>query len=256
MLNLGSGIAQHLYILLQFDYFMVTEIQRILDYCQKELNLSGAKSLDENYFYNSLPLCVIDAVFSIGVNYNSVENVITRYCDYFKLNKIRRDKESVPSIQEQESVSSFCEKFGRFGLKYFVNNIFMNKQRTSSKNGILKTQAVYEFCQILKKHHIEYLQDVKKIMVDRTIEEEIALIKGQNSGISFKYFLMLAGSDEFIKPDRMVLRFLKDILGKEVTTDEAQKLVQEVSHKLNETYPDINPRLLDYQIWKFQSGRL
>lgn len=234
---------------------MDDEIQKIVESCQKYLNLSNAKLSDE-YFYNSLPLCVIDSIFSIGVNYSSTKNVVIKYCNYFKLKRIRNNKNEIPSIEEQESISNFCEKFDKLGLSFFVNNIFMNRQRTSTKNGILKAQAVYEFCKVLKKYNVENLQDVKKIILNDEFDKKIRKIPGQSSGISLRYFFMLAGSDDLVKPDRMILRFLKNILKRDVNLEESQKLLEKTSCKLIEIYPNINPRLLDHQIWNFQSGRL
>lgn len=234
---------------------MDTEIQKIIECCQKNLDLTDAKLSDE-YYYNSLPLCVIDAVFSIGVNYSSTRNVVIKYCDYFNLKRIRKNKKIMLPIEEQESIINFCEKFNRLGLSFFVNNIFVNKQMTSVRSGILKAQAVYEFCQILKRFDVNYLQDVGKVILNKKFEEEIRKIKGQKSGISLRYFFMLSGSDDFIKPDRMILRFLENTLERNVTLSEAQKLLEEVSHKLSKNYPSISPRLLDHQIWNFQSGRV
>ena len=39
--------------------------------------------LDQAYFYQSLPLCVIDAVYSIGVRYSSTEATVQRFCEHF-----------------------------------------------------------------------------------------------------------------------------------------------------------------------------
>ena len=80
---------------------MDDEILKIVTYCQKNLNLCNAKLSDE-YYYNSISLCVIDSLFSIGVNYNSTKNVVTNYCNYFKLTKIRKDKNSIPSTKGQQ----------------------------------------------------------------------------------------------------------------------------------------------------------
>ena len=41
-------------------------------------------------------------------------------------------------------------------------------------------------------------------------------IPGQRSGISLTYFFMLAGSDDLVKPDRMLGRFLRGCLSHEV----------------------------------------
>jgi len=230
---------------------MDNEVVKIVEFCKNNLKLINAK-LSEEYFYNSLPLCVIDSVFSIGVNYVSTKNVVERYCKFFNLDMIRKVKSKLPSKKEQQSVTDFCEKFEEYGIIFFTNSIFKNKQRTSTKNGILKSQAVYEFCKVLKKYNVNYFQDVKKIISSKKFEIDIKKIKGQSSGISLKYFFMLTGSDDFIKPDRMVLRFLKNILNRNISLEEAHNLLKETTKELKTEYTNLNPRLLDHQIWIFQ----
>lgn len=66
---------------------------------------------------------------------------------------------------------------------------------------------------------------------------------------------MLAGSDEFIKPDRMMLRFLQAALGRPVLTGEAQVLVTGATERLRVTYPHLTPRLLDHEAWKHQRNQ-
>ena len=41
--------------------------------------------LDRAYFYQSLLLCVIDVVFSIGVRYSSTEATMRHFREHFKL---------------------------------------------------------------------------------------------------------------------------------------------------------------------------
>lgn len=62
---------------------------------------------------------------------------------------------------------------------------------------------------------------------------------------------MLAGEDNSIKPDRMIIRFLERVLQRKVKLDEAQTLLQATSKILAEKYPNMTPRLLDYQIWNY-----
>src|SRR5204862_1280588 len=79
------------------------------------LPLAGA-TLSEEYFYQSLPLCVIDAVYSVGVRYESVRGVVARYCRRFGLTRVREDRTVLPPRDEQESVSSFCDRFQQAGV--------------------------------------------------------------------------------------------------------------------------------------------
>jgi len=84
-------------------------------------------------------------------------------------------------------------------------------------------------------------------------EEAIKKIPGQKSGIGFKYFFMLAGSEDLIKPDRMILGFLKSALQRnDVKEEEAQPLLREATTRLRARYPVLTPRLLDNAIWNYQ----
>ncbi len=60
---------------------MFEKVDTITAYCRTKLDLTQAILTDQAYSYYSLPLCVIDAVFSIGVRYSSTEATVRRFCD-------------------------------------------------------------------------------------------------------------------------------------------------------------------------------
>ena len=66
---------------------------------------------------------------------------------------------------------------------------------------------------------------------------------------------MLAGDDQLVKPDTMILRFIKNALGTSVNEAVAVRLIQAISQQLLPQYPKLNPRLLDYMIWSWQRDR-
>jgi hypothetical protein len=226
------------------------EVQKLVDYCEKHLDMREAR-LGEEYFYQSLPLCIMDAVFSIGVKYESTRAVVIRYCDHFRLQRIRDQADLLPKVEEQESVQEFLRKLDELGVERFTSEVFKNRQRTSTRNGILKTEAVQRFAEVLRKFGVNYFQDIPKVIDSEELEREIRQIPGQKSGISLRYFFMLAGSNDLIKPDRMIQRFIAQALGRAPKLEECQQLLQEASSVLKTKYPQMNPRLLDYQIWSF-----
>jgi hypothetical protein len=64
---------------------------------------------------------------------------------------------------------------------------------------------------------------------------------------------MLAGKDEAVKSDRMIHGFAADALYlPSVSANTARALVLSASQSLKSTFPNLTPRLLDYEIWKFQ----
>lgn len=117
------------------------------------LPLDGA-ALDREYHYNSLSLCVIDAVFSIGVRYESVRGVVGRYCDYFGLVQYRPDQSVVPPKAAQETLSGLIQHFEDLGLEHMTSEVFANRQRTSTRSGILKAEAVLKFASALTSRGI------------------------------------------------------------------------------------------------------
>lgn len=230
---------------------MNRDSEQIASYAARTLPLSSAHLGDE-FFYQSLPLCVIDAVFSIGVQYKSVQKVGSRYCDWCGIEPFRSNRTMLPSPAEQQSIGVFCNKLNKVGHQEMAIDVFQNRQRTSTRNGILKAEAVSRFAAVLRDHRVEYFQDIPVAAQTKALEDSIRRIPGQKSGISLRYFWMLAGSDEFIKPDRMVLRFHESALSRTVTSDEAQGLLTAACEYLRKSYPLLTPRMLDHEIWKYQ----
>ena len=155
-----------------------TEIQKFVFYCNNALNLTDLVQAEE-YGYHNLPLCIIDAVFSMDVNYTSSENAVKRICEHFGVTRLR-EKELAPQ-SEQLSVTSFIQFHQGFTFLEMAEKVCQNKQRTSTRNGILKSEAAYRFASVVQKFGVEYLQDVNKILGNEKFEAEIARIPGQGS---------------------------------------------------------------------------
>lgn len=66
---------------------------------------------------------------------------------------------------------------------------------------------------------------------------------------------MLCGNDDVCKPDRHILRFLSENLEKDVNEQEAQMVMVNCILILNETYPKLKVRALDYLIWQMMSSK-
>jgi hypothetical protein len=167
----------------------------VAEFCAQHLPLAGARLADE-YFYQSLSLCVIDAVYSMGVKYGGVQNVVRRYCEYFDLQAFRELRDRMPPTSEQQSLSTLVEKLGQFGIQRFTRDIFQNRQRTSTQAGTLKSEAVFRFASVLRDHGMNFLQDVPPRAFDASLEAALRQIPGQRSGISTSYFFMLAGTED------------------------------------------------------------
>lgn len=222
----------------------------------KLVRLHEARLPDE-YYYASLPLCVIDSVFSIGVRYESTRRTVKTWCHsqspaWFMI-------ERAVGTEERRSEHTIKEFIGLLDGKDFetlAQNEFKNSQRTSPTNGILKAEAAYRFACALREFDIDDFCDTENQKNIEAVRPSVLRIKGQGSGLSFDYFLMLSGSHAHVKPDRMVRRFVADALGvTDVPADTVQRLVVEVCKALQADFPNLTPRLLDYEIWTYQRAR-
>ena len=133
-----------------------------------------------------------------------------------------------------------------------TENIYCNRQRTSTKNGILKSEAVIMVLELLQRFGIETLKDVDKLIIEHQFESEIKKIPGQKSGISFKYFLMLCGLENFVKPDRMIIRFLESVAHEKIKSEDCQPILQETLDMMNQKGFNLTLRKLDNLIWNYQ----
>lgn len=232
--------------------FTGRDVEAFVRYCKENLDLGTMKVYGGEYNHSCVPLCVIDAVFSIGVRYRGVENTVSRFCEFSRIPRDRKRK--VPTPEEQWPVSRLLDMYRTYGTKYMMEKVYQNRQRTSTRNGITKSEAVFRFAQVLAEFGVECFEDVKRILGDAKFEAKIMAIPGQRSGISLRYFYMLAGSEDFIKPDRMINRFVQAATGKKFSMDETTRLIVEASRVLSAARPGLKPRTLDNFIWQYQRG--
>lgn len=218
--------------------------------CLQLLNFEPNKRY--NFQYSNVPLCVVDSVFSIGVKYESVENAIDRVSKFLKVEKYTLNQQ-LNKQSEQLSTLDFLSMTENMSTEELVEKVFRNRQRTSSNNGILKVEACMHFMRTLTKHNVIYLQDLPSAFNNEDLEKDIKSIVGQSSGISLKYFYMLGGIHDLIKPDRMIMAFLCEQTGRKYTLDEAQEELLIVSKELSEKFNrQITASFLDNKIWEYQ----
>jgi hypothetical protein len=82
---------------------------------------------------------------------------------------------------------------------------------------------------------------------------DVSAIPGQGTGISFSYFLMLAGRTDVVKPDRMLIRYVARALGRRnLDFAECEQLVLAACSVLQSEFPQLTASLLDFHIWEYQ----
>jgi hypothetical protein len=229
------------------------DVQKLLNYVNRNLSYQlKNQELADEYYYQSLTLATIDAIYSAQARYPSVQNVINRYCRKYELTKIRSSRTCLPQIENRESVNSLILKIEKVGCQEFAENVFENQSRTS---GRLKAEILLELLKVIQSLNIESFQEVQPWLTQPDKQHEllskITKIHGIGKATS-RYFLMLSGDDQMVKPDTMILRFVRNAIGRKIDEIDAVLLIQAVSRRLLPDYPKINPRLLDYLIWSWQ----
>jgi len=126
-----------------------------------------------------------------------------------------------------------------------------NRQLTSTRNGILKADAVMRAAACLVDRNVVKSHELLALDGGGRAELRSAWTKvaGQRSGLSWSYLLLLAGEEE-VKPDRMVVRFVAAAIGRVPSADEAAGLVRAAAEHLG-----VSVRPLDHRIWRVQSDR-
>lgn len=190
---------------------------------------------------------MIDGVQSTGVTYSSVENVVARYRAY------RRAQGGDPNHDGvAELLGTFDELGGPAGWAKKIGN----SNRTSTRGGVLKSQAIRDAASVLDAEGIRNTDSLWKVVDDDVQLEQVRKawcgVKGQRSGITWHYVLMLAGI-EGVKPDRMICRFIADSLGlprRGVTPPFALQILTAAARELG-----MSPTDLDHGVWQFQRSR-
>jgi hypothetical protein len=198
-----------------------------------------------------LALCAIDAVYSIGARYESTERTVSNFCKW-------RNWDAKQLLSKREyGIVDFLQDLQPYENQWdrLAEEVFRNRQRTSSTSGVLKAEAVYRFAKALAGNGIDIIADAANAGRMCQAETAVKTIPGQGSGISFKYFCMLARNDNFVKPDRMVIRFVADAFGVPQDRIEpalAETLILEAAQALRGEIPNLTARQLDYEIWQYQ----
>ena len=205
-------------------------------------------------YYSCVGLCAIDAVFSIQTRYNSVVSpLIDRFCTLIDIPRRARNPHTLPT-NDQITITNLIHKLEGFTPESLAAAI-NNHQRTSSRSGILKADAFLRYLQVFQQFEADTYQDVNRLLEEKPeFEAAIRQIPGQN--VSVDYFFMLAGDTDGVKVDTHLRRFVRNAVGRDLTTSEIKKLFRQavIHYRLN-GYPQMTARHLDHIVWSWQKAQ-
>lgn len=159
-----------------------------------------------------LSLCVIDAVFSIGARYSTTTRTAHDYARAVKLRDpllLAGRASSVFGTAHEGPLTRLVSRIDAQGVERWAATELANRQRTSTRCGVLKAQAARDYSETSSTPKWRPSATSRSQPSTRlaNIEAELARVPGHGKhGVRLGYLWMLAGDDHTVKPDRMVLR--------------------------------------------------
>ncbi|MFF2620325.1 hypothetical protein [Oerskovia jenensis] len=199
------------------------------------------------YRWTSVTYCLLDAVWSIGINYDRHVIQIVRRVAAKVLDAEPVITATSPLPPEPLPLTKFITLFPTSDSLVELTS----RHRTSSTNGILKGDAALRYAQALTQHGVDSLADARAVLEDPDRVDAISVVLRRipGDGVRTEYFWMLVGDDEMVKPDRMILRFLARH-GHMVNGPEAKVLLREVAIELSTPDRPVTPWMVDHAIWR------
>ncbi len=112
------------------------DLSRFIERLQ-QLDLKGS-GLPNEYRYGSLDLCAIDAVFSIGVRYEGVQAVVSRYAAQRGVETFRSSAE-YPAREDRRPISDLVQFVDTRGVEATTEKVFDNtSERSTSSSDSLR----------------------------------------------------------------------------------------------------------------------
>ena len=224
----------------------MSELSLLRDQVLEDLGESDAEWHNPSG-YASAALCVLDSIYSTGNHYTGVTRLVDTYCS------LRRDEGADPQVDRSTDLVEAVARWG--GVDTFVERTGY-RWKTSTRSGApYKAEAALGAAVALQANGLETVDDIRAALSVPS-EQEPAPIKrawlalpGQRSGLTWNYFLMLAGVPG-VKADRMVTSYVGRALGRKVDAKEAAALVSALADERQ-----VSRTKLDHAIWRKESGR-
>jgi hypothetical protein len=202
--------------------------------------------------WTSLTFCILDAVWSIGAHYDRiVVPVVGAVATAAGVPQATAAVHDAPA-DDSYPLDQFLADYQDPGALAAVTN----RQRTSTRSGILKADASLRYADVLRSHGITSRSDASAASADevRVAEVDARLARIPGDGVRRGYFWMLVGDDHRVKPDRMVLRFLHRY-GVPADAAAAREVLAGLAVELTDGTREVTPWMIDHAIWRAERRR-
>ena len=212
--------------------------KKLLEYIENRI---GIKYSSMPNYYHSLPICILDDIYSLQSKYETITfPTVKRYADYFLDGDLYTDK---------YLIDDFISDLDREGVSNVMLNILKNSQCIGHRR---KIDVCYDVAIKLKKLSIQTFEDFNNYTDKEYLSYCLRQIKGVGDA-AIDYLFMMVGDDNRVKPDIHIHHCIKDAIGHDVSNEECQILFREVSSELIKSKPFATSRFLDGLVWTFYS---
>ena len=217
---------------------MTEEAKKLLKHIVDNI---GIKKPSMPNYYHSLPICILDDIFSLQSKYETITfPTVKKYADYFLNGDL---------YTSNYSIDSFIADLEKEGLVNIMTAIIKNKQCIGGRR---KIDVVYDVAKKLQTLKIQTFDDFNNYYDKDYLTYSLRQIKGVGDA-AIDYLFMMVGDNNRVKPDIHIHRCVKDAIGYDVSNDKCQSLFKEVSDALIKDIPFATPRYLDGLVWTFYS---
>jgi hypothetical protein len=197
--------------------------------------------------YAHLSLSLIDAVYSIRSRYSAVKRVIAGYAAATGTASEPLSARSNPGFREQ-GLDCLLDNAGTLRGEALTEALFAGSR--SRTGGRLKADVCIDAARRLQATSVNSIPDLTDRADDPGVRQAWTSVHGLG-WITWQYFCSLAGIDH-LKPDVMLMRFVSDTLGRNVSPAETDVLLSRALSELLSERPGLTKRALDHTIWRFE----
>ena len=217
--------------------------ERFTNYCKRNLVLQESAITN----YQSLPVCLIDCIYSLRTKYYSVTvPIVNRYADRYMDGNVESTKDTITNLIKR------IEDCG--GPQEFADSVLKNHQELGGNAHIPKENALLQLATYLRLLHIETIEDFRSFESPELLEIVVRAVKGMGDA-GANYLFMLAGDPNRCKPDVHIHHCIRDACGEDVSNDECQVIFQETVDIFKTEYPTLTVRGLDGIVWRHYQAK-
>jgi hypothetical protein len=200
--------------------------------------------------YAHLSLALVDAVYSIRSRYPAVKRVVAAYGEVSATGCLPLTARSEPGFREQ-GLDCLLEQAGTLRGEALADRLFGGSRSRTA--GRLKADVCVEVAARLQAESVTRIPDLHERADDADVRHAWTGVHGLG-WVTWQYFCSLAGIDH-LKPDVMLMRFVAQALGRDVSAAETDALLSCSFEELLPSYPGLTKRILDHTIWHFERGQ-